>query len=79
MTRSAVSRLSEMDMFYMGYILEDRFQGHNIANELNEKYGDLVIASYDETLMNGTEELAINVMTLVFGGCGADGLLQSFY
>ncbi len=65
MTKSAASKLDDMHLSYLGYILEDQSQGAGIEEELNRQFGEILTASYDETSMDSTYQLAIHAMTLV--------------
>ena len=62
---SAASKLDDMHLSYLGYILEDQSQGAGIEEELNRQFGEILTASYDETSMDSTYQLAIHAMTLV--------------
>lgn len=65
MTMAAVSKFGDVRLRYLGYVLEDKSKGNQIADELNEKYGDILSAEFNENPMEGIYQLAINAMTLV--------------
>lgn len=65
MTKSAASRLSSVRLSYLGYILQDKSQGRVIERLLNEQYGEILTASFDETSMDDDYQLAIHAMTLI--------------
>lgn len=65
MTIDAAARFDDTKLLYLGYILEDSSRGEKVAQELMEKFGDMLTAEYDESVMDETYELAINAMTLV--------------
>lgn len=64
-TRSAASGLCNVDIRYMGYILEDKSKGEKIAEELNKKYEDILMAANDEDNMDDTVTLAITAMSFI--------------
>ena len=66
MTKSAASKLYEKcGIMYIGYTLEDRSVGQSIADELNEKYGDILEAAYVDDFVDEIYQIAINAMTAV--------------
>ena len=65
MTKSAASKLGNTKLSYLGYILEDKSRGNEIETDLNRRYGTILTASFDETPMDDTYELAIYVMTCI--------------
>ena len=65
MTRAAASKLGNMRLSYLGYILEDKSQGENIAKILNQQYGEILTADFHETSMDDEYQFAIHAMTLV--------------
>ncbi len=64
-TKSAVSKLCNANIQYMGYILDDKSKGEKIAEELNKKYEDMLMAEYVDAYMDETFSLAIHAMSVI--------------
>lgn len=64
-TMAAAGKLWKSVIWQAGYTLSDRSAGPQIVNVLNETYGDILIAEYEEELMDETFQLAIYAMTTV--------------
>lgn len=65
MSMEAASKLTDVSLSYLGYILEDKGMGEKIADTLNSKFGDILTAGFYETPMEETYQIAINGMTLI--------------
>ncbi|MDE7062828.1 MAG: FtsX-like permease family protein, partial [Lachnospiraceae bacterium] len=65
MAMAAAGKLWKPSIWYAGYTLSDRSVGQEIVDVLNETYGDILTAEYEEELMEETYQLAIYAMTAV--------------
>ncbi len=65
MSMEAASKLTDVSVSYLGYILDERGKGEEIADTLNRKFGNLLTARFYETPMEETYQIAINAMTLI--------------
>lgn len=68
MTKDAAEKLGTMTVRYLGYILEDKFQGEQIEVDLNQEYGELLTVGYHNNVMDESYQLAIQAMTLIVYG-----------
>lgn len=66
MATEAVSRIMDTHLVYLGYILDNRREGKNISDELNNKYEEILSANFNESPgIDGTIKITLNVMTLL--------------